>query len=78
MEGKDNDLVRVSPLLEMVGNWKEFLRGEVSGEETKKLRQHERTGRPLGKEAFIIKLEQLTGRMLGEEKPGPQKEGAQK
>jgi len=33
---------------------------------------------PLGNEEFVIKLEQLTGRMLRKKKPGPQKGGAKK
>jgi putative transposase len=44
-------------------------------DEAKKLRQHERTGRPLGNEQFVMRLEQLTGRMLRKRKPGPKGAG---
>lgn len=34
-------------------------------------RMHERTGRPLGDETFIARLERLCGRVLAPKKPGP-------
>ena len=36
-------------------------------------RKHERTGRPLGMDSFIEKMERLLGRKLKPEKPGPKK-----
>ena len=44
-------------------------------DEAKKLRQHERTGRPLGNEQFVMRLEQLTGRMLRKRKLDPKGAG---
>jgi len=64
-------LVKVKPMLGMVGDWRKFLEGEVTAEEIKQLRRHERTGRPFGTAQFISHLERLTGRMLGKMKPGP-------
>ncbi len=55
-------MVRVSPLLEMVGDWGEFLPQEIAQEDVRLLRSHERTGRPLGDEGFIDRLETATGR----------------
>ena len=75
VEGKDDSLVKVGPILAIVGNWKGFLEGGANEDETKKLRQHERTGRPLGNAQFIRQLEQLTGRMLRKRKPGPKGAG---
>lgn len=69
--GVDDELVRVNPLLEIVGNWKEFLGGTSKEEEVKKIRRHERTGRPLGGENFIKRLESLLGRCLRPRKTGP-------
>jgi hypothetical protein len=34
------------------------------------LRRHENTGRPLGSESFIKKIEKLIGRVFGFKKPG--------
>ena len=71
MEGEDDSLVKVGPILEMVGDWKKFLAGEATADEAKQLRQYEQTDRPLGNAQFIRQLEQLTGRMLRKLKPGP-------
>lgn len=71
LAGEDDGLVRVNPLLEIVGNWREFLGRISKGEEIKKIRRHERTGRPLGGENFIKGLESLLGRCLRPQKPGP-------
>ena len=35
------------------------------------MRRHERTGRPLGSEGFIDRLEKQLGRILREKKRGP-------
>jgi len=73
ISGRSNDLVEVKPLLEMVGNWRDFLQGGVSEEEIKRIRRHERTGRPLGNDGFVEKLEEGLGRVLKRRKPGPKK-----
>ena len=70
LTGMDDDLVKVSPLLEMVEDWKSFLNSENEGEMAQ-IRKHERTGRPLGDEAFVGKLEALLERTLKRQKPGP-------
>ena len=70
MAGRDDLMVRVSPLLEMVGDWGEVLSQEVAQEDVRLLRSHELTGRPLGVEDFIHRLEKATGRVLRRLKPG--------
>ncbi len=67
----DDVLVNVSPLLELVHDWKGFLKGGIQEKEYHKLRQHERTGRPLGGESFTDKLEVLLGIELRKKKTGP-------
>ncbi len=71
--GRDDGLVRVEPLVEMVGEgtWEEFLGGSVSREEAELLRRHERTGRPLGDEGFVRRLEDALGCVLRPKKRGP-------
>ena len=71
MQGKDDRLVQVEPMLERVANWREYLAQELSAAELRALRRHNRTGRPLGDDGFITRLEQTTGRRLGPQKPGP-------
>lgn len=71
LAGKDDDLVKVAPLLEIAGDWKLFLAGAEAEEQTNDIRKHERTGRPLGSEGFIEKLESALERTLKRGKPGP-------
>ncbi len=55
--GKDDALVTVKPLLDVVDDWEEFLSVPPSEEERDVIRKHERTGRPLGSEEFLTKVE---------------------
>ncbi|TNE56598.1 MAG: transposase [Alphaproteobacteria bacterium] len=71
LKGHDDNLVKVAPLLRRVGEWSEFLRGGMDQNSLDAIRAGERTGRPLGSERFIKKLERTTGRRLQKEKPGP-------
>ncbi len=64
LAGRDDALVKVEPLLALVGNWKDFLLSGVTKEEIEGLRRHERTGRPLGNDGFVGQLEELLGRIL--------------
>jgi len=74
IKGKDDLLVKTAPLSEMVNkSWQQFLSVDVNGPEIELLRRHERTGRPLGEESFIKKVESLLNRRLMPRKPGPQK-----
>jgi putative transposase len=44
---------------------------DLAPEEYETLRRHERSGRPLGSDNFMAKMENLTGRVLRRQKPGP-------
>ena len=70
---QDDDLVTASPLLEIAGDWRDFLSEDISERERDLLRQYERTGRPLGSEDFVQKIEKKLGRILRPQKPGPKK-----
>ena len=54
--GKDDELVKVKPLLDLVPDWRNFLKEGIEEEEIIRIRQHERTGRLLGDEKFIRKM----------------------
>ncbi len=70
LTGQEDKLVTVEPLLAMVENWCELL--SLSSEEEMSLfRKHERSGRPLGQEAFVDRIEAVLARMLRPQKPGP-------
>lgn len=69
--GKDDRLVTVRPLLDMVGGeWSHFLSEKISDEESEDLRKHERTGRPIGNKSFVRGLETILNRKLSPGKPG--------
>ena len=72
VEGRDDALVRVKPLVAVAGDWREFLAMAGGEGEAEELRRHERTGRPLGDERFLRRVEKLVGRVLHKRKPGPQ------
>ncbi len=72
--GQDDELVRVAPVLERYGDFAALLdQTQNGGAEFKKLRQSETTGRPLGGDLWIEKLEKLTARQLKPQKRGPKK-----
>jgi putative transposase len=69
---KDDILVRTKPLLAMIKSpWKKFLSVGIQESEMDLFRKHERTGRPIGDDAFIDRLERLLDRPLKPKKPGP-------
>ena len=61
LSGKDDILVQVGPLLELVPNWAKHLSSEPDEETVRQLRLHEATGRPAGSERFVKRLEKLLG-----------------
>ncbi len=71
--GRDDELVKTRPLLEIAGEWQTFLANGISEKKAEKLRIHGCTGRPLGDESFILDLETLLGRTFRLKKPGPKK-----
>ncbi len=71
LAGTDDQLVRVKPLLEIVDDWPGLLESGLDADDHQMLRQHERTGRPLGDDGFLARLEKNLGRPLKKKKPGP-------
>jgi putative transposase len=72
LRGEDDQLVNVTPLLQLIPDWSGFLQLS-SDEEIALIQSHERTGRPLGKNKFVDNLEKVLGRRLKPQKPGPKK-----
>ncbi len=70
LEGVDDALTSVGPMLERVNSWNRYLAAQSSSRRLNTLRQHARTGRPAGDRIFIEHLERLTGLTLQKEKPG--------
>jgi len=57
-------------LLEDIKDWRSYLRIKELEEEIRLIRKHEKTGRPLGSQGFILKAEKITGRRLRKRKAG--------
>ncbi len=70
-KGEGDKLARIKPLTARVQDWRRFIYEPISNLEIENLLKHERTGRPLGSDNFIEKLESETGRYLRKKKPGP-------
>jgi len=70
LSGRDDRLVKVAPMLAMVNNWRALLDSAMREEELRELRDHGRTGRPLGNATFVERLEKVVGRVLSPRKPG--------
>ena len=70
LSGRGDSLVKVAPWLAMVHDWRAFLHSARPEGEVEELRKHIRTGRPLGDEAFLDRLEGLVERVLKPKKAG--------
>ncbi len=68
--GRDDQLVKVTPLLDIIPDWTAFLNSARPEEDLRDIRRHTRTGRPLGDEAFLGRLEDMIGRVLKPQKRG--------
>jgi len=56
LEGKDNNgIIQPEKLRQLTGDWKTYLK-EAPGNAVDEFEKHERTGRPLGDESFIKRL----------------------
>jgi putative transposase len=67
---RDDGLVKVAPLLSIVGNWRAFLREPTTEDVRSRLQRHGRTGRPLGSDRFLRRVEAAVHRVLKPGKPG--------
>jgi putative transposase len=58
-------------LSDKIKDWASFLAEGTSESELRLLQKHASTGRPLGDQDFIERLEKLTGRKIAPQRPGP-------
>ena len=70
LAGRDDGMVRVAPLIELVGRFVDLIGPETGQIPFAAPRAAESTGRPLGCDDFVAELERLTGRCLRRRKPG--------
>jgi putative transposase len=73
VEKTDDRLLSQCPLESTIRDWVSYLRQLDRKEDVRVFGDHEHTGRPLGSDDFIRKLEQLTGRILVPLKKGRKK-----
>jgi putative transposase len=71
LQGIDDSLVTVKPMLDRVPGWSAYLSSNSQQDMAESIRRHNRTGRPLGSAEFIQTLEQQTGKTLAPGRPGP-------
>ena len=74
--GAPDGLTDLAAMAGVHRNWRAMLRrgleaGGIDDEEVAAIERHARTGRPLGDNAFVERLEAATGRSLKRRKPGP-------
>jgi len=70
LSGKNDSLVTVEPMLQRVDDWAEYLDSDAADDEWDTIRRHAKTGRPMGGNAFISALEEVTDRQLLKARPG--------
>lgn len=72
LAGRGDDLVTLKPMRTLVHDWRAYLSDPGDEQEAAaQFRRHESTGRPLGDDRFIAKLESAIDRVLARQKPGP-------
>jgi putative transposase len=72
ISGQGHEFVNCRALLDIVKeDWESFLMKDIDTETIEVFRKHERTGRPIGDDDFIEKVEKITGRRVKARKPGP-------
>ena len=70
LAGRDDRLVKAAPMLAMVNDWRALLDSAMPEDQVKQLRDHGRTGHPLGSAAFVAGLEKTVGQILRPRRAG--------
>jgi putative transposase len=76
LDGAKDPLVNASAMLDLIPDWRGFLGEKLSDKDHEAIRRGERTGRPLGSERFVTRLEKRLKRTLAKQKPGPKVKAA--
>ncbi len=72
LTGKDDELVKVAPVLERYGDFAKYLaQADDSTDAFKGLRHSETTGRPLGDDDWMTRVSAMVGKDLKPQKRGP-------
>ena len=65
--------MRAAPLLELDPRWAAHVAEDLSAEAIGILHRHEASGRPLGSDGFLTRMEGVLGRVLRPRRRGPRK-----
>jgi putative transposase len=71
LNGGDDGLVDVEPMLERVSNWGAYLSEASPGRLIETIRENVMSGRPAGGDRFVTMVEKRTGKRLRKRKSGP-------
>lgn len=71
VKGIHNYLLSNCYLLRHIHDWGEYLKEDTGKDDSDLIRKHSSTGRPLGDDVFIMKLESTLDRVVAKRKPGP-------
>ena len=75
LNGEDPEgIIEPKKLLDLCGDWHHYLMHSQPVLDSE-IEQHLNTGRPMGDDRFIEKVERLLGRELKKKKPGPKSDG---
>jgi putative transposase len=75
LAGHDDLLARVQPLLDRMPNSRDFLDNAPDSAETKAIQAHARSGRPLGDDAVLDRVDKMLNRPLRPGEPAPKPRG---
>ena len=70
---RDDVLVKAKPLLKPVPRWAKHLSADADQETIRQLHLHEATGRPVGSDRFLARMERIVGRLPRPRRPGRKK-----
>lgn len=70
LEGRDDDLCTAAPLNERYDDWPALLASGLDGDDHKAIQRHALSGRPLGPDTFLGRVETVLGRSIRHQKPG--------
>jgi len=73
VKGRQDALVKGRAFRMDGEEWKGFLREGIREEELKRIRRHVASGRPMGDDAFVDRVERMLNRVLKKRKPGPKR-----
>ena len=73
LDGRDDGLASVEPLLALCPDWQSFINMPSSTEQIELMTKHDRTGRPLGGEGLFQRIKATSGRDLRPRKAGRKK-----